>query len=90
MRAVQSCRPFGTAAQLTVVVPAEQAIVVPDGVPNEVGACLGHPGDHRAPGGEVGGCSTFAQLGLGRGGRGPDRARPSMYCHGAHLRRPPT
>jgi len=45
----QSYRPFGTAAQLTVV-PAQQAIGLPDGVSDEVGACLGIPGitAHRA------------------------------------------
>jgi len=39
----QSYRPFGTAAQLTVV-PAQQAIDLPDEVSDEVGACLGIPG----------------------------------------------
>jgi NADPH:quinone reductase len=45
----QSYRPFGTAAELTVV-PAWQAIELPDGVSDEVGACLGIPGitAHRA------------------------------------------
>ncbi|HEU4427035.1 MAG TPA: NADPH:quinone reductase [Pilimelia sp.] len=45
----QSYRPFGTAAQLTVV-PAQQAVDLPDGVSDEVGACLGIPGitAHRA------------------------------------------
>jgi len=45
----QSYRPFGTAAQLTTV-PAEQAVALPDGVGDEVGACLGIPGitAHRA------------------------------------------
>src|SRR3954447_6668830 len=45
----QSYRPFGTAAQLTVV-PADQAVDLPDAVPDEVGACLGIPGitAHRA------------------------------------------
>jgi NADPH2:quinone reductase len=45
----QSYRPFGTAAQLTVV-PAEQAVELPDEVSDEVGACLGIPGvtAHRA------------------------------------------
>ncbi|MER7331193.1 MULTISPECIES: NADPH:quinone reductase [unclassified Micromonospora] len=45
----QSYRPFGTAAQLTVV-PSWQAVDLPDGVSDEVGACLGIPGitAHRA------------------------------------------
>jgi NADPH2:quinone reductase len=45
----QSYRPFGTAAQLTVV-PAEQAVELPDEVSDELGACLGIPGitAHRA------------------------------------------
>jgi NADPH2:quinone reductase len=45
----QSYRPFGTAAQLTVV-PAEQAVDLPDEVGDELGACLGIPGitAHRA------------------------------------------
>ena len=45
----QSYRAFGTAAQFTVV-PAEQAVALPSGVSDEVGACLGIPGitAHRA------------------------------------------
>src|SRR3954451_8417653 len=45
----QSYRPFGTAAQLTVV-PDDQAVTLPDGVSDEIGACLGIPGitAHRA------------------------------------------
>ena len=45
----QSYRPFGTAAQLTVV-PSTLAVGLPDSVPDEVGACLGIPGitAHRA------------------------------------------
>ena len=45
----QSYRPFGTAAELSVV-PAQQAVELPDGVSDEVGACLGIPGitAHRA------------------------------------------
>jgi NADPH2:quinone reductase len=45
----QSYRAFGTAAQLTVV-PAEQAVPLPDAVTDELGACLGIPGitAHRA------------------------------------------
>jgi NADPH2:quinone reductase len=45
----QSYRPFGTASQFTVV-PAEQAVDLPDEVTDEMGACLGIPGitAHRA------------------------------------------
>ena len=45
----QSYRPFGTAAQLTVV-PDAQAISLPDQVSDETGAALGIPGitSHRA------------------------------------------
>src|SRR4051812_10071855 len=45
----QSSRPFGTAAELATV-PAGQALELPDGVGDEVGACLGIPGitAHRA------------------------------------------
>jgi NADPH:quinone reductase len=39
----QSYRPFGTAAQLTVV-PAEQAVRLPAEVSDGIGACLGIPG----------------------------------------------
>jgi NADPH2:quinone reductase len=45
----QSYRPFGTAAELTVV-PLDQIAPLPEGVPMEQGACLGIPGitAHRA------------------------------------------
>src|SRR3954454_19706136 len=45
----QSYRPFGTAAQLTVV-PDEHAVALPGVVTDELGACLGIPGitAHRA------------------------------------------
>jgi len=45
----QSYRPFGTAAQTTVV-PSALAVALPDGVPDQIGACLGIPGitAHRA------------------------------------------
>jgi NADPH2:quinone reductase len=45
----QSYRPFGTAAQYTVV-PDHLAVDLPDGVTDAVGACLGIPGvtAHRA------------------------------------------
>jgi NADPH2:quinone reductase len=39
----QSGRPFGTAAEATVV-PSAQAVDLPDSVPDEVGAALGIPG----------------------------------------------
>src|SRR3954447_17365977 len=64
----QSYRPFGTAAQLTVV-PAEQAIELPDEVSDEVGACLGIPGitAHRAVFGDgpVAGKTVLVQGALG-------------------------
>jgi NADPH2:quinone reductase len=49
MYGAQSYRPFGTAAELTVV-PAAQAVELPNGVSAELGACLGIPGitAHRA------------------------------------------
>jgi NADPH2:quinone reductase len=45
----QSYQPFGTAAQETVV-PSHLAVDLPDGVADELGACLGIPGitAHRA------------------------------------------
>ena len=45
----QSYRPFGTAADLTTV-PVDHVAALPEGVPFEVGACLGIPGltAHRA------------------------------------------
>ena len=64
----QSYRPFGTAAQLTVV-PALQAVDLPDEVPDEVGACLGIPGitAHRAvfADGTVAGATILVQGVLG-------------------------
>jgi NADPH2:quinone reductase len=45
----QSYRPFGTAAEYTVL-PLKQVVPLPEGVPMEQGACLGIPGmtAHRA------------------------------------------
>lgn len=45
----QSSRPFGTAAEY-VVVPVQNVMMLPEGVPMEQGACLGIPGitGHRA------------------------------------------
>jgi NADPH2:quinone reductase len=64
----QSYRPFGTAAEF-VIVPAGQAVPLPDGVPFEQGACLGIPGitAHRAVhvGGPVEGRTVLVQGGAG-------------------------
>jgi len=64
----QSYRPFGTAAQLTVV-PADQAVELPDEVDDETGACLGIPGitAHRAVFGDgpVAGKTVLVQGALG-------------------------
>jgi NADPH:quinone reductase len=64
----QSYRPFGTAAQYTVV-PLRQVVQLPDRVPLERGACLGIPGitAHRAVhvGGAVGGKTDLVQGGSG-------------------------
>jgi NADPH2:quinone reductase len=60
----QSYRPFGTAAEFTVV-PANQVVPLPDGVSFEVGACLGIPGitAHRAVhvGGPISGKTVLVQ-----------------------------
>jgi NADPH2:quinone reductase len=67
----QSYRPFGTAAQLTVV-PADQAVDLPDDVSDDVGACLGIPGitAHRAlfADGPVTGMTVLVHGVLGAGG----------------------
>jgi NADPH:quinone reductase len=67
----QSYRPFGTAAQLSVV-PAEQAVELPDEVSDEMGACLGIPGitAHRAVFGDgpVNGKTILVQGVLGAAG----------------------
>ena len=64
----QSYRPFGTAAEY-VVVPAAQAVPLPDGVPFEQGACLGIPGitAHRCvhAAGPVAGRVVLVQGGAG-------------------------
>jgi NADPH2:quinone reductase len=64
----QTYRPFGTAAEY-VVVPAEQAVPLPDGISFEQGACLGIPGitAHRAVhvGGPVDGRAVLVQGGAG-------------------------
>jgi NADPH2:quinone reductase len=64
----QSYRPFGTAAEYTVV-QLKQAVQLPEGVPLEQGACLGIPGitAHRAVhvGGSVEGKTVLVQGGAG-------------------------
>jgi len=64
----QSYRAFGTAAELTTV-PAEQAVELPAGVGDELGACLGIPGitAHRAvfADGSVAGSTVMVQGVLG-------------------------
>jgi NADPH2:quinone reductase len=68
----QSYRPFGTAAEY-VVVPAEQAVPLPDRVSFEQGACLGIPGitAHRAVhvAGAVDGRAVLVQGGAGAVGQ---------------------
>src|SRR4051812_9608304 len=64
----QSYRPFGTAAELTVV-PELLAVDLPAGVSDELGACLGIPGitAHRAvfSDGPVSGTTVLVQGALG-------------------------
>src|SRR5204862_735580 len=64
----QSYRPFGTAAELTVV-PTLQAVALPEGVSFATGACLGIPGitAHRAvhTAGGVAGATVLVQGGAG-------------------------
>jgi NADPH2:quinone reductase len=64
----QSYRPFGTAAEYTVV-PLKQAVPLSDAVPLEQGACLGIPGitAHRAVhvAGSVRGKTVLVQGGAG-------------------------
>ena len=64
----QSYRPFGTAAEQTVV-PLKQIAPLPEGVPLEQGACLGIPGitAHRAVhvAGSVQGRTVLVQGGAG-------------------------
>ena len=64
----QSYRPFGTAAEYTVV-PWQQAVPVPERVPIDQGACLGIPGitAHRAVhvAGSVEGRTVLVQGGAG-------------------------
>jgi NADPH2:quinone reductase len=80
----QSYRPFGTAAEYTVV-PLRQAVPLPDPVPLEQGACLGIPGitAHRAV--HVGG-SVEGQTVLVQGGAGAVGACAVQLAHQAGAR----
>jgi NADPH:quinone reductase len=80
----QSYRPFGTAAEYTVV-PLKQAVQLPEGVPLEQGACLGIPGitAHRAV--QVGG-SVNGQTVLVQGGAGAVGACAVQLAHQAGAR----
>jgi len=80
----QSYRPLGTAAQYTVV-PLKQAVVLPEGVPLEQGACLGIPGitAHRAV--HVGG-SVKGKIVLVQGGAGAVGACAVQLAHQAGAR----
>jgi NADPH:quinone reductase len=64
----QSYRPFGTSAEYTVV-PLDQVVQLPEGIPLEQGACLGIPGitAHRAVhvAGPVKGKTVLVQGGAG-------------------------
>ena len=64
----QSYRPFGTAAEYTVL-PLKLVVPLPKGVPLEQGACLGIPGitAHRAVnvGGSINGKTVLVQGGAG-------------------------
>jgi NADPH:quinone reductase len=72
----QSYRPFGTAAEYTVV-PLRQVVPLPDGVPLEQGACLGIPGitAHRAVhvGGSINGKTVLVTA-------SGDRTRSAAVC----------
>jgi len=82
----QSYRPFGTAAQLTVV-PGAQAIALPDQVSDETGAALGIPGitAHRAvfSDGPVAGKVVLVQAGSAGSALAP-RHTSGRYPPGDH------
>jgi NADPH2:quinone reductase len=82
--AAQSYRPFGTAAEYTVL-PLKLVVPLPKGVPLEQGACLGIPGitAHRAVhvGGSVKGKAVLVQ-----GGAGAVGACAVQFAHQAGAR----
>src|SRR5579864_6055956 len=81
----QSYRPFGTAAEYTVV-PLKQVVPLPDGVPLEQGACLGIPGitAHRAAH-VAGSVERRTVLVLGGGGAGGACAVQLAHQAGARV-----
>ena len=80
----QSYRPFGTAAEYTVV-PLEQVVELPEGVPLEQGACLGIPGITAHRNVHVAG-SVQGRTVLVQGGAGAVGASAVQLAHQAGAR----
>jgi len=80
----QSYRPFGTAAEYTVV-PLKQVAQLPEGVPLEQGACLGIPGITAHRNVHVAG-SVEGQIVLVQGGAGAVGACAVQLAHRAGAR----
>jgi NADPH:quinone reductase len=80
----QSYRPFGTAAQYTVV-PLKQVVQLPDRVPLEQGACLGIPGITAHRNVHVAG-SIKGKIVLVQGGAGAVGACAVQLAHQAGAR----
>jgi NADPH:quinone reductase len=80
----QSYRPFGTAAEFTVV-PLKQVVPLPEAVPLEQGACLGIPGITAHRGVHVAG-SVKEQTVLVQGGAGSVGACAVQLAHHAGAR----
>src|SRR5260370_11301575 len=80
----QSYRPFGTAAEYTVV-PLMQVAQLPEGVPLEQGACLGIPGITAHRNVHVAG-SVEGRTVLGQGGAGAVGACAVQLAHRAGAR----
>jgi NADPH2:quinone reductase len=80
----QSYRPFGTAAEYTVV-PVKQVVDLPEGVPLEQGACLGIPGITAHRNVHVAG-SVQGRTVLVQGGAGAVGASAVQLAHQAGAR----
>ena len=80
----QSYRPFGTAAEYTVV-PVERVVELPEGVPLEQGACLGIPGITAHRNVHVAG-SVQGRTVLVQGGAGAVGASAVQLAHQAGAR----